>query len=175
MTSRDIELIRRLIRDELHPIKAWLQGMVMRVELARLDDSTGTQGVQVSGLEGEALPAERLQPFGLASSPPAGAQGVVIAPAGRREESVLLMTDDRRSRPIGLAAGDVVLYDAHGSRISLVEAGIVAVPAAGKSVQLGEAGLTALNGAVHGQAIDPLTGLTYAALGAASSTVFVKP
>lgn len=167
--------IRALIRAELDALEQRVAGLVSRVVVTRLTATTATQEAQVTALEGETVATEHVQSYGLTASPPEGAQGVALSVGGQREQMVTVAIDDRRSRPRDLARGEVALYDHNGQRIHLRDTDIVVVIRAGGAIRLGRADLTAANGAVHGQAIDPLTGLTYAALGSASPRVLVEP
>lgn len=172
MTAGDLEVVRRLIRTELAALERRVATQVTRGVVERVDD-TPTQALQVTGYPGDVLPVEHLQPYGLSAHPPTGAQALIVC-VGGREHAVAISCDDRRYRPAGLPAHDTVLYDARGNRVQLGSGSIKVLPAAGGVVMLGAGALTAANGVVHGQAVDPLTGLTYAQLGAASQTVLAE-
>lgn len=166
-----IEVVRRLVRDELARLGRQQEAMVTRAVVARVADTPSTQELQVVGLDDDVMPVEHLQPYGLSSAPLDGAQALVLCVGGQREHGVAVAVGDRRYRPTNRPAGEVTLYDHRGQLVRLAESGVAVVPAAGGKVRLGSDGLTSANGVVHGAAIDPLTGLTYAALGVASSTV----
>jgi len=167
-------LVRRLVRAELAALERRQATQVTRGVVNRVDDATPTQGMQVTGYAGDVMPVEHLQPYGLSAHPPEGAQALILCVTGR-EHAVAISCDDRRYRPTGQPAQDTILYDARGNRLQLSAGAIKLLPAAGATVKLGADALSAVNGVVHGQAIDPLTGLTYAQLGATSQTVLASP
>lgn len=86
--------------------------------ISLVDDSGDQQKVQVvinaggpDGVEETIDGAVRVGEYGLASSPPIGAQAIVLYLAGRRSLGVVLGTVDRATRKKGLQAGEVALFN----------------------------------------------------------------
>ena len=76
--------------------------------------------MKVSLLDGETRDvADRVQQYGLSSHPPAGSHVVVINVGGQRDHPIIIGADDASARPTGLAAGEVMLWAAHGQRAHL--------------------------------------------------------
>lgn len=61
---------------------------------------------------------EMIQEYGYTSKPLAGAEAVVIFPAGDRSHGLIIATGDRRYR-LQVQAGEVALYDDQGSKVHL--------------------------------------------------------
>lgn len=109
-----------------------LRGLARRVAMAAArgivratGDSTGLQTMRVSLMEDEAKDGvERVQEYGFTSHPLPGAECVAIFIGGNRDHGAIVATDDRRHRPGGLGAGDVLIYDNRGNRVLLSAAGI---------------------------------------------------
>ena len=74
------------------------------------------------GLDGVFDQVERFQNYGFTSSPLPGAE-VVTARMG--SDIVIIVTDDRRYRPITLQPGEVAIYTDEGDHILLSRAGII--------------------------------------------------
>lgn len=88
-------------------------------------DGTGLQTLRVSLMADEAKDGvERVQEYGFSSHPLPGAECVAVFLGGNRDHGAVIATDDRRHRPGGLGAGDVVIYDHRGNRVLLSDAGI---------------------------------------------------
>lgn len=79
-------------------------------------------------ISGRGMAGERFEdlpwyePHGFAGHPRKGAVGYMLAPGGRREQSIIMAATDPALRP-GIAAGDAALYDAHGNVIRLFSGG----------------------------------------------------
>lgn len=91
--------------------------LAIKALLNSVDDTSAIQLVKV--LADEVLDyVERLQPYGLATVPPKDAETLLICTNGDRDQAVAVVIDDANSRPTGQATADVVLYSAHGQKIS---------------------------------------------------------
>ena len=92
-----------------------------RGRLGAVQDDAGLQQAQVTLLAGETRDrVERVQPYGFSSHPLPGADCLVVCVGGNRDHPVIMGVDDRRYRPTGLQAGDVVIYSHQtGHRITL--------------------------------------------------------
>lgn len=89
------------------------------------DDDADHQALQVEGLADETLAdLPYLQLYGFAHRPFPGAQGVLAAAGGAREQGIIIAVGDRRYRLKGLADGEVALYDDQGQSIQLKRDGI---------------------------------------------------
>lgn len=106
-----------------------LRQIVSRARLSRVDDSTGIQRVQVTGLSGARDKVQRVQNFGLSSRPPVGARVIVLAIGGDHDNLVAIAVDDPDSRPKGLAEGETALYNAHGAVLLLDKDGVATLNA----------------------------------------------
>jgi phage baseplate assembly protein V len=108
--------------------------MILRGVIRRVDDAPKCQTVQASARSGEDLEGERFQEFGLTSVPPVGTEAIAVQIAGTYDTEVIVATESREHRPRNMAAGDVVLYDAHGHQIRLVSSAIELGSGASKGV-----------------------------------------
>lgn len=83
----------------------------------------GLQKIQMTGLADEVLDGlEHLEPYGFTSKPKAGAEALALFMGGNRDHGVVVMIADRRTRPQGLAAGDVALWTGSGGQVKLEDA-----------------------------------------------------
>lgn len=95
-----------------------LRGSIRRVSLVKMDDSGTQQKATLSGLASEEMKdIVRVQPFGLTSHPPAGAEGVLVAMGGRSDRAMVLGVEHKDHRPKDSPAGTSVLYDDKGNVI----------------------------------------------------------
>lgn len=99
--------------------------MVSRGVLSLVDDKQSVQSVQVQGYEKEVLPdVEHLQPYGFTAVPLAGAEAVVLSPAGMRDSAFVVLVEDRRYRVQSLGPGEVAVYDDKNQVIYLAKDGV---------------------------------------------------
>lgn len=106
-----------------------LRSLISYGVITGVDDSGGAQTATVLTASG-ALHAgvEVMQPFGIASSPPAdGATTVVLAVGGDPANLVALPLSNPSTRFGGLGAGESVLYAGDGTRVHVKPRGIVEV------------------------------------------------
>jgi phage baseplate assembly protein V len=93
--------------------------------VALVDDAGDHQALQLEPLDDEVLDAvPRVQEYGLASYPKAGAQAVFVAALGSRDAAIVVVVGDHRYRLKGLEEGEVALYDDQGQVILLARDGI---------------------------------------------------
>ncbi len=110
----------RALAKMVAPISRRVRLIVARAVVTLIDDATKLQAAQVQLLAGETRDGvERFQQYGFTSTPHAGAEGIVVCVAGRRDHAVLIAVDDRRYRLKNLAAGEVALYTDEGDSIVL--------------------------------------------------------
>lgn len=168
----------RAIAMAVAPLERRVRGLVSRAVLQAVADAAKMQEVQVTVRKGDTRDGlERWQPYGLTSVPHKGAEALVLHVGGSASHGVVIAVDDRRYRLTGLEAGEVALYDDQGqsvhlkrdNKIHVKTPGTVTVEAA--TVELGGVGLAPTAGVVQGDCIEPVTGLTFAALGQLSAKV----
>jgi len=110
----------------LGPVNRAISGMIGRAILTAIDDATKAQTVQLELLADEvAEGVERFQQYGFTSVPHPECEAVVVFPGGTRSHGVVIATEDRRYRLVGLEAGEVALYDDQGQKIHLLRDGIL--------------------------------------------------
>lgn len=108
MTFFDIDRI-------LLPIKRKLFLIIGRAILTAVDNSGGTQKIQVTGLEGETITGiERFQEYGFESYPKKDAEVVIGFINGNRDQGIALRVHDRTYRPTNLSEGEVMVYHFDG-------------------------------------------------------------
>ena len=107
-------------------LRGRVQLMIGRAILSAISDAGKIQTAQAQLLADEVQDdVERIQEYGFASVPLPGAEGVVVFVGGNRDHGLLIATDDRRYRLVGLEAGEVALYDDLGQKVHLTRSGIV--------------------------------------------------
>jgi phage baseplate assembly protein V len=147
-----MDIQTQLQRYVFRPLMRRISGMILRsIVLDVVDQANKLQSLKVqTGAEGEALSGvERVQNFGLSSNPPAGAQAVVLCRGGQGGAPLVIAVDMASSRPPA-AAGETVLYNAHGIQIKLLASGVTEI---GNGTTLPPTA-----GVVTGECIDPFTG-----------------
>ncbi len=175
--SRDV---LRQLAHLVRPLQTRIANSIARAVVQLVSDEKRLQMLQLGVLADEdADDGERFQQYGFSSVPHVGAEAVVVFPGGDRGHPLVIAVDDRRHRPTGGEAGEVVIYTDEGDTIRLGRGNIITITTTGTvnveapTVNLGPgaAALTPLDGLVNGTAIDSLTGLTQFALGNASAHV----
>lgn len=102
----------------LDPLRRKLANMLGRAVLALVDDTKKMQTVQIQVLSEETREAvERFQNFGFTSVPKAGAECIAVFVGGDRGHPIVVAIDDRRYRLVGLADGEVAMYNEHGDKV----------------------------------------------------------
>lgn len=111
------------------PLHRRIMLAIGRALLRGADDAGGAQLLQVTLLAGETRGGvERFQDYGFSSVPIAGAEAIVVSVGGNRDNPVAVVVADRRSRPTGLAAGEVCIHShLAGQRITLKADGSILV------------------------------------------------
>jgi phage baseplate assembly protein V len=114
----------------LAPLLRRLDMMISRGVLRATSDGEGVQTMQIGLLEDEvADQVERFQTYGLSSVPPNGGDALVCFVQGNRDHGVVLSVNDRGSRPRGLNAGEVILYNDHNVSLRLTNEGKLLIDA----------------------------------------------
>jgi len=122
-----LDHIRRIVG----PIDRRLRSLFMRATVTGVDDSKDLQLIQVARLDEEVLEGcERVGQYGFTSVPPDGAEALIAQVGGNADHQVVVGVDDR-SRPHPLATGQVVVYDAAGTKITLDAAGNITIDCTG--------------------------------------------
>lgn len=113
-----------LLQRMFAPLMRRIQLMLGRAVLTGINDSLKAQNVQLTALAGETLDdVERLLQYGQISVPLSGAEAIIACIGAQRDQTVVLVAEDRRYRPTGLPAGDSGLYHYEGHRIRLTKNG----------------------------------------------------
>lgn len=116
------EVFSRLIA----PVTRGIRLLFGRGVLTGTHDELKMQNVQLTGMDGETFDdVERPQQYGQISVPLPGAETFFACLGGQRDQTVVLVVEDRRSRPTGLTAGDTGVYHHEGHRITAIRLGSV--------------------------------------------------
>jgi phage baseplate assembly protein V len=84
-------------------------------------------------LDGEALLATRVEPYGLSYRPKPGADVYLVFPGGDRARGLALVVGDKRYQ-MDLAEGEVALHDDEGNYVKLGRGGVVTARATQKLI-----------------------------------------
>lgn len=123
----------RAIQKLTGPLQRRVRLMVGRAVIKLVSDAAKVQGLQVSLLEGEVRDGvERFQQYGFSSVPLAGCEAVMVCVGGNRDHGIVIATEDRRYRVVGLPGGAVAIYthedqQAGGHKIVLKEGRLIDV------------------------------------------------
>jgi phage baseplate assembly protein V len=121
----------------VEPLTRTLRLMVSKAVVDTVDDSGAMQVLNVIVSRDEvADEVERIQPMGLTSVPPEGAEALTVLVNGERQHMVCIAVDSAASRPTGLAAGEVCVYRNPNNKIIFKANGDVEVHAEG-DIKLG--------------------------------------
>lgn len=102
----------------MYASEAEFRAMLRRAQLVGLDDSGSQQLLDLTGLKSDApRKVPRVGQFGFASSPPAGAQFVLMALGGGGSRMVAIGGEHPSLRQANLPAGTSCLYDSSGNVI----------------------------------------------------------
>jgi phage baseplate assembly protein V len=108
------------------PWKRRILLMVARALVRDANDGTRLQELQLSILRGEERDhLEVMGSLGITSVPKPGAEAVVLFLGGNRDHGIVVGVGDRSYRPTGLKPGETAVYDAAGSRITLLADGSI--------------------------------------------------
>ncbi len=95
----------------INPIKRKIFLSLARGILKAIDNSEGTQKIQLTALAGETITgAERFQEYGFETFPLAEAEIFGGFLNGNRDQGIILCIHDRRYRPKNLSEGEIALY-----------------------------------------------------------------
>ena len=110
----------------LAPLARGLQNLFSRGVVSAVNSALKMQTVQIQLLTGEGKDnVEHFEPYGYTSHPQVGAEQVTGFVEGDRSHGIVLIVADRRYRLVGLAAGEVAIYDDQGQKVHLTRDGIV--------------------------------------------------
>jgi phage baseplate assembly protein V len=125
------------------------------------DDSKSAQLLQIKLNDSETRDATpRIAEFGFSSMPPNGSDVLVVFLAGDRSKGVVVATGHQASRPLGLAAGESMVYDLWGKSIYLTASGGIVVEAQGTPVTVNNATVVTINASEKVQLNTPLLQVT---------------
>ena len=98
---------KRLIR----PLARKIFLLLGRAILEAVDNSEGTQKIQITALEGEIISdMERFQEYGFETYPFTDSEVISVFFNGNRDHGIALCVHDRRYRPKYLSEGEIVFY-----------------------------------------------------------------
>jgi phage gp45-like len=136
----------------LAPLQRKIYLMLGRAILTAVSNSTTTQLVQLTALDGETISdVERFQEYGLETYPFKDAEALVVFLNGNRDRGAVICIMDRQYRPDDLSEGEVALYtdeDSSRHRVWLKRGNIIEL--------IGGAGI--VGGVITNQSLDPFTG-----------------
>jgi phage baseplate assembly protein V len=132
--------IQRLVA----PLHRQIVNLAVRAVVKTIDDAKKMQLLQVEALDGETRDnVEHFHPYGLSSSPKDGAEAILLRLNGTPDNGVVVCVSDRRHRIKNLESGEVVVYDATGSKVLLKANGDIEVtPSSGKAKLTGDLHVT---------------------------------
>lgn len=108
------------LRSALAPMEQRIRLMAGRAIVRLVNDAAKAQELQLELLADEVQDGvERFQQYGITSHPHAGAEALVVFPAGLRSHGIAVVVEDRRYRLTGLQAGEVAIYDDLGNVVKL--------------------------------------------------------
>ena len=109
----------------INTIKRKIFLMIGRGIIAAINNSEGTQKIQITALNGETITdIERFQNYGFESYPKTEAEALVNFLNGNRDHGIASVVHDRRYRPTDLTEGDVRVYNWKGNKITFTDTGI---------------------------------------------------
>lgn len=98
---------KRLIR----PLRNKLFLLIGRALMSAIDNSEGTQKINISLLQNESLSGvERLENYGFTSHPKPGAECLTLFLNGNRNQGIVVVVHDRRYKPTDHLEGESILY-----------------------------------------------------------------
>lgn len=138
MKRSDLAQLRHLLR----PLAIRIANTVSRAVVNLADDAKKLQALQLGLLDDEtADDGERFAEYGFTSVPLEGAEAVAVFPNGDRSQPIVIATDDRRHRPTGLNAGEVMIYNNAGASVKLTSDGdVICEPASGRKLYVRTSG-----------------------------------
>lgn len=93
-------------------------------------DTGDIQLVKIAGLSGEVQDGiERIQNYGMSSSPPVDSEAVAVCIGGSKDHTVVIAADSGAYRVKALPTGEVVVYSMFGQEILLKTDGSVEITA----------------------------------------------
>jgi len=109
----------------LQPLKKKIMLLVGRCILTAINNSEGTQKIQIKGLKNETVTdIERFQEYGFETYPKKDSEALILFINGNRDSGIVACVHDRNYRPKDLSEGDVCVYDYRGLRITIDSTGI---------------------------------------------------
>jgi phage gp45-like len=132
----------------MHAREDEIRALLRRAQLVSLDDTGSQQLLDLTGFKSDApRKVPRVMDFGFASSPPAGADFMLLGTGGGSSRAVAIGGEHKDFRQANLPSGTSVLYDDKGNVIfakgssgivvKSSEGKIVVVPADGQQLFLG--------------------------------------
>lgn len=122
--------VPRIVRRMVQRLRDRVMLMVSRGVIRVINDGVRLQELQLALLPGELRDqVERFQEYGFTSFPHPGAEAVAVFIGGNRDHGLVIACDDRRHRPRGLNAGEVMVYASFGQFLRLDDQGRLIISA----------------------------------------------
>lgn len=116
----------RALGRALAPLARGVQNLFSRGVVSAVNAALKMQTVQIQLLDEEGKDnVEHFEPYGYTAHPLPGAEVAAGFIDGDRSHGIVLVVADRRYRLVGLAAGEVAIYDDQGQKVHLTRDGIV--------------------------------------------------
>ena len=123
-----LSAMKNLIQSAIRPLRNRVYSMIKRAVIESVNDAGGIQLVKLNLLAGEARDGiERFQNFGFSSNPPSSAECVAAAIGGNNDHLIVMVADDRSSRPKNLQSGETIVYTNDGTFIKLKKGGKIEI------------------------------------------------
>ena len=133
--------IESMIATALRPLRSRIGGMITRGAVTLVNEALKMRGLQVSLMKDESADdLEHFEPYGFTARPKLGAEALVVNVGGLSDHGVVIMAADRRFRLMGLADGEVALYDDLGQQVKLGRTAITVMAATGNNINLNVSG-----------------------------------
>ena len=137
------EQLKEFISQMIRPLRNRVYSMITRAIIESVKDGDGMQVVKINLLAGETREdIEHFQSYGFTSHPPSKAECIALAVGGNKDHLVVIVADDRATRPTGLAKGESAQYNGvTGNTLKMLNSGdLEAILTAGLDFTLGAAG-----------------------------------
>ncbi len=115
----------RFFAKMIAPYARRITNMLARGTVEQVNSAKKMQEVQADLLADEIKGMEQMEPYGFTACALPGAELLAAFMDGDKSHGVVICVADRRYRLVGLAAGEVAIYDDQGQKVHLTRTGIV--------------------------------------------------
>lgn len=106
-----IDDLKQLITNMVAPLRNRVYTMITRAVIESVKNDSGMQTIKAALLAGEIRDSmEHFKEAGFTSTPIAGAEAVAVFPGGNRDHGIIIVVNDRRSRPTDIPEGGAAIY-----------------------------------------------------------------